>query len=251
MTKSITKRIVPFLWLFCVSTNYPQPEASEPELSPKKEIKLFLTADESSEVVATVSEQQRYIPLAEGTGIDGTKWYLIKTDPGVTGWIKGSTQGSSQKLDDYFRPVPVELSLPKPAAIPASNSNSSSARIVVPIESNGSLVIVRVVFNHSVTANLFLDTGAARTMISKRIARSLGVSAVGSQMIYGIGGGVAASVARLGSVKVGEAEVSNMTVSIHDFSPDPRIEGLLGFDFLNHFEVSLDARKRQLFLTPR
>ena len=251
MRNSITTAVALFILFFCGSIKYAQSEASEPKVSQATELKLFLTADESSEIVAIVNERQRYIPVAEVTGADGAKWYLIKTDAGLMGWIKRSNQEVSQKVDHYFKPVPIELSFPKPTEIPASNSNSSAGRMAVPVESNGSLVIVRVVFNHSVTANLFLDTGAARTMISKRIARSLGVSAAGSQMIYGIGGGVAASVARVGSVKVGEAEVSNMTVSIHDFSPDPRIEGLLGFDFLNHFEVSLDARNRQLFLTPR
>ena len=67
----------------------------------------------------------------------------------------------------------------------------------------------------------------------------------------GIGGSVMTPMARLQSIKVGDAEVLDLIVSIHDFSRDPRVEGLLGLDFLNQFEVSLDARKRQLFLIPR
>jgi hypothetical protein len=58
-------------------------------------------------------------------------------------------------------------------------------------------------------------------------------------------------VARIESVKVGEAEVSNLVVAIHDFSQDPRFEGLLGLDFLRHFQVSLDPRKQLLTLIPR
>jgi hypothetical protein len=40
-------------------------------------------------------------------------------------------------------------------------------------------------------------------------------------------------------------------VMIHDFSPDPSYEGLLGFDFLSHFHMSLDVQKSLLVLTPR
>jgi predicted aspartyl protease len=210
-----------------------------------------MAADESSEIVATLNKQQRYIPLAEATGIGGAKWYLVRTDTGAVGWIKKSNEEEVKNLDSYFKPVPVELSLPKPADVPSSRPGSPSGRITVPVESNGSSVIVRVIFNGSVSANLFLDTGATRTMVSRRIARNLGLSTVGSAIMSGIGGRVVAPMARLQSIKLGEAEVSNLIVSIHDFSPDPRIEGLLGLDFLNQFEVSLDARKHQLFLTPR
>jgi hypothetical protein len=42
-----------------------------------------------------------------------------------------------------------------------------------------------------------------------------------------------------------------LLVMIHDFSPDPSYEGLLGFDFLSHFHLSLDLQKSLLVLTPR
>jgi len=235
----------------CINASNGKSDAAETETPQVSEARLFVTADESSEIVATLSKQQAYVPLAEARGIDGAKWYLVRTDTGAVGWMKKSNEEEIKKLDSYFKPVPVDLLFPKPADVPSSRSGSPSGRITVPVESNGSSVIVRVVFNGSVTANLFLDTGATRTMVSRRIARSLGVSTLGSAIMSGIGGRVVAPMARLQSIKVGEAEVSNLIVSIHDFSPDPRIEGLLGLDFLNQFEISLDARKRQLFLTPR
>jgi hypothetical protein len=58
-------------------------------------------------------------------------------------------------------------------------------------------------------------------------------------------------LARLGSLKVGDAEVQDLIVSIHDFSPDPRVEGLLGLDFLKNFQLSLDAKRSLLLLGPR
>ena len=227
---------------------------SDAELAPSQtsEVRLFVSADESSEVVATLKKQERYVPLAETSGIDGAKWYLVKAETGATGWIKEPDKDEAKKLDSQFKTFSVELSFPKPRDPSSSPSVSASGnRITVPVESNGSSVIIRVTFNGSLTANLFLDTGATRTMISRRIARNLGLSTLGSAIMAGIGGSVMTPMARLQSVKVGDAEVLNLVVSIHDFSRDPRVEGLLGLDFLNQFEVSLDARKRQLVLIPR
>ena len=77
------------------------------------------------------------------------------------------------------------------------------------------------------------------------------MSPLGSSKVGTVGGIITVPLARLGSLKVGDAEVQDLVVSIHDFSPDPRIEGLLGMDFLKHFHVSLDARRNLLVLGPR
>jgi len=116
---------------------------------------------------------------------------------------------------------------------------------------NGASVIVPVTFNGALTANLVLDTGATVTVVSRRIASNLALRTLGASKVGTVGGVITVPLARLGSLKVGEAEVHDLVVSIHDFSADPRIEGLLGLDFLKHFHVSLDARRRLLILGPR
>jgi hypothetical protein len=228
-----------------------QGRAAESTITQTGLIKLFAAADESSELVAALAKEDRFVPLATGSGLDGAKWYLVKTDNGLVGWVKDSGQEEAKKLDSYFRPVPVDLSFPKPKERSASPATAPGTKVVIPITTNGSLVMVRVTFNNSVTANLALDTGATTTLVSRRIARDLGLSALGKVRGYGVGGSFVGQVARVDTVRVGEAETFNLVVAIHDFSPDPRVEGLLGLDFLNRFEMSLDTRKRQLFLTPR
>jgi predicted aspartyl protease len=248
--KQLSIAIVVFLLFAGVEVFYARGDDSDP--SKAREIKLFLAADDSSEVLATLKNDERYVPLAEILGSDGNKWYLIKIESGAMGWTRESDKAVAQKLDSYFKPVPVELSFPQPRELPSSPSGASPGnRITVPVESNGSSVIVRVIFNGSLTANLYLDTGATYTTVSKRIARSLGLSAVGSARMASAAGVIMTPMTRLRSIKVGEAEASNLLVSIHDFSQDARVEGLLGLNFLNQFEFSVDARKRQLFLTPR
>jgi len=252
LKKQIFTAAIAFLFVAGAKSFNARGDASPPVPSKTGEARLFVAADESSEVLATFNTDERYVPLAEILGSDGNKWYLIKLKSGATGWMKESDREVAQKLDSYFKPVPVDLSFPQPRDLPSSPLGSSAGnKIAVPVENNGSSVIVRVTFNSSLTANLALDTGATTTVVSRRIARSLRLASLGSRMMVGIGGSVVAPVARIESVKVGDAEVSNLQVSIHDFSPDTRVEGLLGLNFLNQFEFSIDARKRQLFLTPR
>lgn len=89
------------------------------------------------------------------------------------------------------------------------------------------------------------------TMISRRLAASLAIPSTGAGLFSGIGGTVSAQIARVDSIKVGDAEVSGMTVSIHDVSRFPQFDGLLGMDFLGRFQVSVDAAKKLLVLTTR
>ncbi|HWH76707.1 MAG TPA: aspartyl protease family protein, partial [Candidatus Binatus sp.] len=90
-----------------------------------------------------------------------------------------------------------------------------------------------------------------QTMVSKRMARELRLLSIASQQRSGIGGTVLAEVGVVDAIRVGEAEVKNMRVSVHDFSRDQRYEGLLGFDFLGRFQMSVDSEKQLLILTPR
>jgi predicted aspartyl protease len=102
-----------------------------------------------------------------------------------------------------------------------------------------------------VTANLTLDTGATNTVISRRLASSLSLQPVGTAFVQTVGSPVTAQVASLKSMRVGTAEVSDLRVIVHNFSNDPRIEGLLGMDFLGRYQVGLDSQKQVLVLTPR
>jgi hypothetical protein len=100
------------------------------------------------------------VALAETSGIDGAKWYLVKAETGATGWIKEPDKDEAKKLDSQFKTFSVELSLPKsrdPFFIAVGFALWH--RITVPVESNGSLVIIRVTFNSSLTANLLLIPG--------------------------------------------------------------------------------------------
>jgi predicted aspartyl protease len=217
----------------------------------KNEIQLFTNPDESSTVAITLKSGDEISPLADTLVGESGKWYLVRTKTGTVGWIKQNDTDESKKLEKFFKALPTEPSLSitiAPASLPGSSARNT---ITVPVVMNGSSVIVPVTLNDVLRANLALDTGATVTVVSRRIAKSLALSPLGTNKVGTVGGIVTLPFARLGSLKVGDAEVQDLVVSIHDFSPDARIEGLLGLNFLKNFHLSLDAKRNLLHLGPR
>jgi predicted aspartyl protease len=228
-----------------------QAAAVQNSFSIKSEIQLFTSPDESSTVIATLKSGEEISPLAHTLVGEGARWYLVRAKNDRVGWIKRSDAEESRKLENFFKALPAEPSLSitiAPSSLPGSSARNT---ITVPVVMNGSSVIVPVTLNGVRKANLVLDTGATITVVSRQIARSLALSPLGTSKVGTVGGMVILPLARLGSLKVGDAEVQDLVVSIHDFSPDPRVEGLLGLDFLKNFHLSLDAKRSLLLLGPR
>jgi predicted aspartyl protease len=214
------------------------------------EIRLFTAPDEASAVVAILTSGDEISPLADTLGSENLRWYLVKAKNGAVGWIKNSDTDESRKLEKFFKSLPAETSFPASSVVPSSSA-AALGPITVPVMMNGASVIVPVTLNGEFRASLGLDTGATITVLSHRIAKSLGLNPLGTSKVGTVGGIITVPLARLRSLEVGDAAVHDLVVSIHDFSTDPRIEGLLGLDYLKHFSVSLDARRKLLVLSPR
>jgi hypothetical protein len=245
--------VAALLWLSLLPTAavYSQPNPAMGVNSQSDGIHVYAAPDDSAPSIAVLLVGENTMPVAESQGAGGVKWYLVKTKGGVVGWIKQSDSEQSKKIATFFRSLPREadgVSIDSPKTPPA---NALSGSIIVPVNLSGRSVIVPVTFNRTLTANLLLDTGASVTMISRRIASSLALYSTRSGLFSGIGGRVVAQIARVDSIKVGDAEVGGMSVSIYDFAASPQIDGLLGMDFLGRFRVSVDSAKQVLVLSPR
>lgn len=214
-------------------------------------IQVYAAPDESTLPIAVLSAGETTTPVAESQGSAGLKWYLIKTKSGVVGWIKQSESEQSRKLDSFFKSLPTEPSISAQIPLTSSTSAPRGAVIVPVVLLAGRAAIVPVIFNQSLRGNLMLDTGATNTVLSRRIAGLLSLRPLGTRTFQTVGGPISIGLSRLQSLKVGEAEVNDLTVAIHDFSPDPRFEGLLGMDFLGRYLVALDAQRQVLVLSPR
>jgi hypothetical protein len=252
MTLPLGLTVVSIL-ILCLTSPPDARAASSRQVSREQtEVQIFATPDESSLLVESVKDGESLLPLAEMIGTGGVKWFMVKTGNGNVGWIKAGDNNTAKRVDGHFRSLPNEVSVIRSKSKPEAASKApTNGAIAIPVNIRGSKVIVSVTFNDSIAANLLLDTGASRTMISTRTATDLRLHSTGSGRGYGIGGYVTVSTGRIESVKIGDAEMRNLLVMVHDFSPDPSYQGLLGFDFLSQFHMSLDMQKAMLVLTPR
>jgi hypothetical protein len=212
---------------------------------------IYSAPDEVSLQIGTLAPGETAAPIAETQGAGGARWFLIKSTTGVTGWIKQAENEQAKKIDSFFKSRPVETAT-VPAAIPDLSSTAApGGTILVPVLIAGRSTIVAVTLNQTVTGNLMLDTGATHTVISQRLAGALSLRPAGRSAVQTVGGVVTVTMSRLRSLKVGQAEVSDLPIIVHDFSRDPRIDGLLGMDFLGRYRFGLDAQRQILVLSPR
>src|SRR4051794_2838488 len=98
-----------------------------------------------------------------------------------------------------------------------------------------------------------LDTGAGITLITPELASQVGIGATGTREGHSAGGKVSVSLAELESITVGTARRDQVKVGILDLGQIARtigskVDGDLGYNFLQHFRLRLDYRRNELRL---
>jgi len=98
-----------------------------------------------------------------------------------------------------------------------------------------------------------LDTGASATVVSAEFARANGIQGGASKEGVGAGGKVQISMGSVESLTLGGAEVRNLAVAIMDLdalraATGAKFDGILGYNFLKQFRVTIDYRKGTLQL---
>ncbi|HLY42290.1 MAG TPA: retropepsin-like aspartic protease [Terracidiphilus sp.] len=127
------------------------------------------------------------------------------------------------------------------------NAASLSFRLV-----NGYQIVVPVSINHSGPYDFLLDTGTQMTILAPSLADELHLNAEGAAVVEGAGFQQSASPAKLELLEAGSYAVSNQKALVYRLlnlrSVDSRIRGILGEDFLEHFDVLIDHAHKRLCL---
>jgi hypothetical protein len=114
-----------------------------------------------------------------------------------------------------------------------------------------SMIIVPVSINGSGPYDFLLDTGCANTIIDQKLATQLQLPQVGERKIIGILGSSLMPIVRANSVSVDGATIPDLRVSA---SPSrmtvSKVRGVLGQDFLQHFDVLIDYRHLSIQFAP-
>jgi hypothetical protein len=112
---------------------------------------------------------------------------------------------------------------------------------------NGHQIVLAVSINHTGPYNFLLDSGAQITMIDPSVAAELHLDTQGGATVAvaaGAGSLQSASFAQLDLVEAGSHAVANQKVLVYDLQnlhfADLDIRGILGEDFLEHFDMLID-----------
>jgi clan AA aspartic protease (TIGR02281 family) len=135
--------------------------------------------------------------------------------------------------------VPQTPEKPKP---PPSPKGAEPEGVAVDLFRKHELLLAEVILNGRLKQYFIVDTGASFTLINRPTARELGITIDESTPfipIFTASSLIFTPLVTLQSIRVGEAEVENVDVLIHDMPSDSA--GLLGNSFLNKFRVTLDS----------
>jgi predicted aspartyl protease len=116
------------------------------------------------------------------------------------------------------------------------------------------LLVVPTLVNEKGPYDFALDTGASRTVISLDLAAEFGLATEKiSQMTAGGGSGTVSRL-QLRSLAIGAARQENLAAAASDFLTQlnaelgTKLHGIVGYDFLRHYRVTLDYPREALTL---
>jgi hypothetical protein len=109
---------------------------------------------------------------------------------------------------------------------------------------NSHQIILPVSVNHAGPYNFLLDTGTQITMVDPSLAAELHLSTLGEAEVASAGFHASASFANLDSLQAGSHGVTSQKVLVYDLqnlqAPGLNIQGVLGEDFLEQFDMLID-----------
>jgi hypothetical protein len=116
---------------------------------------------------------------------------------------------------------------------------------------NRHLIVVAISINHTGPYDFLLDSGTQITLIDPLVAAALHLNTQGAAVVSGAGFGQSATYAQLDLVEAGSHFVEKQKVlvyDLHNFPSDLHLLGILGEDFLEHFDLLIDNAHRMLCL---
>lgn len=130
------------------------------------------------------------------------------------------------------------------------NTEEQPKQTVVDFQLQANIIVLKLLVN-GIPKNFALDTGASRSVIAKQDASELGLKEVMKEKGRGAGGEIEVSLARLNSLTLGNAVFRDFPCVVADLEEINKavgggISGILGFDFLSKFKVTIDYRERKL-----
>lgn len=116
---------------------------------------------------------------------------------------------------------------------------------------------IEALINGKIKTRLLVDTGCSGFLLSRQVAKKLGIAVTEKDAIFqhiiGDGTRVPAVHVTLESVRVGDVEVRDIQTGVYlkEYARNERFDGLLGMGFLEHFNFTVDSKNKKLILERR
>lgn len=128
------------------------------------------------------------------------------------------------------------------------------AKIILTVSPN-ELALVPVKINGGGPYQFIIDTGASCCCLSKELARELKIRHKRTEPSIGANGAFSVTMGKVGAISIGKAVRRNLDVAIFDFDmlkkADKNIGGIIGYNFLNRYIVTIDYERNELSLCKR
>ena len=130
--------------------------------------------------------------------------------------------------------------------------DAAAAVVGIPLHRSGNHFIVdaRPARGHSI--RLLIDTGASLTIFTPEVLEQRGIryQDTGRRSVFNTANGqVEAQVYKLDSLAVGDWQVNQLEIGVLDLGSQLGVDGLLGMNFLNHFQFFIDQNEALLRLS--
>ena len=120
----------------------------------------------------------------------------------------------------------------------------------VPLQRHGDHFLVDAGLADGSSVRLLIDTGASMTILTPAILAGGGYTDTGQRRVFSTANGrVTAPVYRLDALSVGDWQVSQIEIGVLELADSPHIDGLLGMNFLRHFQFFIDQNQAVLRLS--
>lgn len=123
--------------------------------------------------------------------------------------------------------------------------------LVVRASQYGLQYIVRARLDDYRDLNLLIDTGAVITVIEPRLLAELGYDLDGEVQYFNTANGtIQAPMVDIEDLSIGSVAVKELSVAAVNLSMSGEIDGLLGMNFLRHYQFRIDQDAKVLYLNP-
>ncbi len=134
----------------------------------------------------------------------------------------------------------------------AASWDAATEVVGIPLHRSGNHFIVDARPDDGVSIRLLIDTGASLTIFTPDVLGQRGIhyQDTGRRGVFNTANGaVEAPIYTLGSLAVGGWYVRNLDIGVLDLGGGSGVDGLLGMNFLNHFQFFIDQNDALLRLS--